>query len=180
MRRRLKSDATACCAIVSSHKGIVIWLIERCHHCSTCQRCVLNMDHHCPWISNCVGFSNRKFFMLFLFYICLTTIVAIAFMAPMFVQEVINAIHTPKYLLNAHVLTRLLGFLLLAAFGVIIAMFFKFHVELVLRNSSPWRISRRSGTQRSPRPRIYLIWAIMRIGCRCLALMPCYGPFRVW
>jgi predicted outer membrane lipoprotein len=94
------------------------------------------MDHHCPWISNCVGFSNRKFFMLFLFYICLTTIVAIAFMAPMFVQEVINAIHTPKYLLNAHVLTRLLGFLLLAAFGVIIAMFFKFHVELVLRNSS--------------------------------------------
>jgi len=41
---------------------------DRCHHCSICGICVLKMDHHCPWINNCVSFTNYKFFVLFLGY----------------------------------------------------------------------------------------------------------------
>lgn len=41
----------------------------RTHHCSTCGRCVLKMDHHCPWMNNCIGLKNQKSFLLFNMYV---------------------------------------------------------------------------------------------------------------
>lgn len=36
-------------------------------HCNDCGRCVLEKDHHCLWISNCVGRNNSKVFLCFIF-----------------------------------------------------------------------------------------------------------------
>uniref|UniRef100_A0A914I9R0 Palmitoyltransferase n=1 Tax=Globodera rostochiensis TaxID=31243 RepID=A0A914I9R0_GLORO len=37
-------------------------------YCYRCRRCVLLMDHHCPWINNCVGQRNQIYFVKFLFF----------------------------------------------------------------------------------------------------------------
>lgn len=60
------------------------WLIirpPRAVHCYYCGNCVETFDHHCPWISTCIGKRNYHFFISFITCLSagliLTTVISI-------------------------------------------------------------------------------------------------------
>jgi len=59
---------------------------NKAHHCSSCGRCIVRMDHHCPWVNNCVAIFNQKYFILFLFYTALCCLYSGALLVSRFIS----------------------------------------------------------------------------------------------
>ena len=67
-----------------------IYKINKIHHCSKCNICIDEMDHHCPWICNCVGKKNKKYFMLLLFYGFIGSLIGLITIFNQFLFVVLN------------------------------------------------------------------------------------------
>ncbi|XP_067295265.1 palmitoyltransferase ZDHHC15A isoform X2 [Pseudorasbora parva] len=104
---------------------------DRCHHCSVCQMCVLKMDHHCPWLNNCIGFSNYKFFMLFLLYSLVYCLLIVATVTPTFIQLWLGRLFDSCVKLHVLFLT-----LVSAMFAVTLCFLLFFHIWLLASNKT--------------------------------------------
>lgn len=100
---------------------------DRCHHCRVCRICVLKMDHHCPWIYNCVGFKNHKYFFLLLFY----STVDCHFLLWTMLESVINAVDDGSSFFLMFFL--LFGEILASIVGLIVTCFLGFHIWLMFK-----------------------------------------------
>eukprot|EP00993_Chasmostoma_nieuportense_P002624 NODE_3403_length_974_cov_45.664699_g3256_i0.p1 GENE.NODE_3403_length_974_cov_45.664699_g3256_i0~~NODE_3403_length_974_cov_45.664699_g3256_i0.p1 ORF type:complete len:293 (+),score=74.74 NODE_3403_length_974_cov_45.664699_g3256_i0:51-929(+) len=136
---------------------------DRSHHCSDCCRCVKKMDHHCPWINNCVGFNNQKFFLLFLMYIPISAL----WVTGTGLYQFYSTLNFAK--LSLCYVNFLVSLLVAGIFGTALLMFFGFTIKMVLDNQTTIELMEKSA-QKS-------VWSLGP----CQNFRQVFGPdWRLW
>lgn len=106
------------------------WKPDRTHHCSTCNRCILRMDHHCPWYASCIGYHNQKFFIQNLAYVSTFAgycfLVSLSLLWKFFSDES----YTDSYLSLKLVFLFIIGL----AFSIAVGIFALFSMWLITKN----------------------------------------------
>jgi len=122
---------------------------DRCHHCRLCKLCVLRMDHHCPWIMNCVGWRNHKYFFLLVVYAVLTC--AYVFATEL---ETVRA-SMDKDMPNSHRFLLVLGLTLSVIMGTLLILFLMFHTWLMLNGITTIEHCERRSTESTEQESTY-------------------------
>jgi len=122
VERKKKDTQYRFCAQCESYKP------DRTHHCRICKQCILRMDHHCPWIANCVGFMNYKFFLLFLIYTVLACLYVVLTSFGRFYLAFRPVVHVGYFLL--HDIPIIIVFITCVILFFAVGIFLSFHLYL--------------------------------------------------
>uniref|UniRef100_A0A3B3E0S5 Palmitoyltransferase n=1 Tax=Oryzias melastigma TaxID=30732 RepID=A0A3B3E0S5_ORYME len=104
----------------------------RAKHCKTCGRCVRRFDHHCPWMENCVGEWNHRWFVVYL----LVQLLALLWALHIALSGLSPSDTWQQWLwVNGFLLAALA---VVGVFSVVVGLLLGCHLYLVSINSTTW------------------------------------------
>jgi len=98
----------------------------RSSHCGVCNACIDTMDHHCPWVCNCIGRRNYKYFLQFLISLTVHMLIILGLCITLVMLNKEELTHIP--IIISMFLIVLVGILLIPIGGLT-----GFHLVLVSR-----------------------------------------------
>ncbi|ETL91937.1 hypothetical protein, variant 1 [Phytophthora nicotianae] len=96
--------------------------------------CVLKMDHHCPWVANCVGEGNYKFFFHFVVYAFLALSMCVRALSGPF-QAALFSEDAPRGAANFSAMA-VVGFVLGGALAISLLGFIAVHSYLLVHGAT--------------------------------------------
>jgi palmitoyltransferase ZDHHC5/8 len=98
----------------------------RSSHCGVCNACIDTMDHHCPWVCNCIARRNYKYFLQFLISLSIHMLSIFGLCLTLVLFNKDNLTHIP--IIIAQILIVIIGLLIIPIGGLT-----GFHIVLVSR-----------------------------------------------
>lgn len=143
----------------------------RAHHCRICRRCIRRFDHHCPWINNCVGERNQKYFLQFLVYVGFLSCYSIALVVMSWLSAC-ETCSTEMADTQARMLHSILLFLESTLFGLFVVCIMVDQMHAIIYDESAVEAAHQKGKQPHHRPKMVLLREVCGRGPVCLWLLP--------
>ncbi|KAK2167139.1 hypothetical protein NP493_1288g00002 [Ridgeia piscesae] len=142
----------------------------RAHHCRICQRCIRRMDHHCPWINNCVGEFNQKYFIQFLFYVGVISVYSMGLVVAAWVIDPKGKTGEPHQTRVLHSVALVIESIL---FGLFVFAIGCDQLQAIFQDETAVEQVKRQGPFRPRKSKMSLMAEVFGPGPKFLWLCPC-------
>lgn len=107
---------------------------DRSHHCAISNRWILGMDHYCIWSNTSIGYFNRKYFILVVFYSIPLCMLVAAILYPQARVYIDTMYYKYTYEWESCLVVAEFVFFVLLSFALL--LFLRSHISNILQNKT--------------------------------------------